>query len=83
MRRDAKATMVQHLSDEFRLTPADAELALDRTYGGVVRAATGKIANCPAKDKDPIAWVSFQKCLKQPDLIATIYPQSAKPPTKP
>ena len=44
MRRDAKATMVQHLSDEFRLTPADAELALDRTYGGVVRAATALVA---------------------------------------
>lgn len=83
VRRDAKATMVQHLSVEFGLTPADAELALDRVYGGVVRAATGQMANCPAKDRDPVAWVSFQKCLKQRDLIAAIYPQFAKPPRKP
>jgi hypothetical protein len=51
VRRDAKATMLQHLSNEFGLNPADAELALDRAYGGVVRAATGQTANCPIRTK--------------------------------
>jgi len=77
------AKMVAQLSVEFGLTQADAELALDRTYGGVVRAATGQKSNCPTRDKDPVAWLSFQKCLTQPDLIAAIYPQFARQTRKP
>ena len=82
-RSDAKAATAEHLSQKFGLSAVDAELALDRVYGGVLRAATGQTANCPAKDKDPVAWVSFHKCLKQPELIAAIYPQFAKPQRKP
>jgi len=78
-----KAAMVEHLSEAFRLSPVDAELALDRAYGGVVRAATGQAANRPNKDKDPVAWISFQRCSKQPELIAAIYPQFAQPPRRP
>jgi hypothetical protein len=36
--------MVEQLSVEFGLTQSDAELALDRTYGGGVRAGTGQKA---------------------------------------
>jgi hypothetical protein len=81
-RRDERTTIVQHLSENFGLTQADAELALDRACGGVVRAATGRADNCPAKDKDPVSWFSYQKCLAQPDLIAALYPSFVKPPRK-
>jgi hypothetical protein len=43
----------------------------------------GRAENCPKKDKDPVAWFSYQKCLNQPDLIAAGYPKLAKPPRKP
>lgn len=82
VRRDKPTVIVQQLIEKFGLTQADAELALDRACGGVVRAATGRADNCPPKDKDPVAWLSYQKCLKRPDLIAAIYPKFAKPPRK-
>ena len=77
-RGDARTTIVQHLSENFGLTQADAELAMDRACGGVVRAATRRADNCPAREKDPIAWLSYQKSLKRPDLIAALCPQLAK-----
>ena len=80
---EAPNAIVQNLTEKFGLTQADAELALDRACGGVVRAATGRADNCPAKDKDPVAWFSYQRCLNQPDLIAAIYPKFAKPPRRP
>jgi hypothetical protein len=42
----------------------------DRTLGGLVRAATGNPAHCPSKEKDPVAWSSYQRCLRDPALIA-------------
>ena len=83
IRRDAPTTIVQNLSERFGLTQADAELALDRACGGVVRAATGRAENSPAKDKDPVALFSYQACTKQPDLIAAIDPKFAKPTREP
>jgi hypothetical protein len=82
MRRDAPTMIVHQLSERFGLTQAVAELALDRACGGVVRAATGRADNCPAKDKDPVAWLTYQTCLKRPDLTAAIYPKFAKAPRK-
>ena len=55
--------VVAELSAEFGLTNEDAELSIDRVYGGVARARTGNQANCPDRNKDPIAWVSFQRTL--------------------
>ncbi|HLX84227.1 MAG TPA: hypothetical protein VKR59_10030 [Terriglobales bacterium] len=78
IRRDSAVIMIQHLKAAFGLSQSDAELALDRVCGGVVRAATGRATNCPAEDKDPLAFVSYQKCLKKPALITAIYPQFAK-----
>lgn len=75
IRRETPDNMVRHLVEEFGLTQSDAELAWDRTCGGVVRAATGHQENCPSKDKEPLAWLSFQRCLKQPELIGAIYPK--------
>jgi hypothetical protein len=79
IRRETPNNMVQHLTTEFGLSQGDAELALDRTCGGVVRAATGRRENCPSKEKDPLAWSSFHRCLKEPELTGAIYPQFARP----
>jgi hypothetical protein len=65
------------LAAEFLLSPDDAALARDRSFGGLVRAATRNPENCPARDKDPLAWESFQRGTRDPSLIARIYPQFA------
>ena len=41
------------LAAEFLLSPGDAALARDRSFGGLVRAAARIPENCPAQDKDP------------------------------
>jgi hypothetical protein len=63
------------LVTKFRLSEEDARLAWDRALGGLVRAATGNPANCPVREKDPVAWISYQRCLREPALIAAIRPQ--------
>jgi hypothetical protein len=78
IRQATPTNMVQHLTKEFGLTQGGAELALDRTCGGVVRAATRRHENCPSKEKDPMTCLSFQRCLKQPELIEAIYPHFTK-----
>jgi len=83
IRQETPSNMVRHLTMEFGLTQSDAELALDRACGGVVRAATGRQDNCPSKEKDPMAWLSFQRCLKQPALIGAIFPWFARLHEKP
>lgn len=65
------------LAAEFMLSEEDAALARDRSFGGLVRAATRNPANCPAQDKDPLAWESFQRGTRDPSLVARIYPQFA------
>ena len=65
------------LAAEFALSPDDAALARDRSFGGLVRAATRIAANCPARDKDPLAWESFHRGMRDRSLVARIYPQFA------
>jgi hypothetical protein len=65
------------LAREFALNEDDANLARDRTFGGLVRAATRNPANRPAPDKDPIAFESFQRGEADRSLIARIYPEFA------
>lgn len=60
---------------EFGLSPDDAELARDRAFGGLDRAATGNPENCPDPVKDPLAWESFHRGIQDPSLVARIYPQ--------
>jgi hypothetical protein len=60
------------------LSEDDAHLALDRALGGIVRAATRHPANAPAKDKDPIAWASYQRCMDEPNLPESARPRFAK-----
>jgi hypothetical protein len=65
------------LAAEFQLSADDAALARDRSFGGLVRAATRNPENCPVRQKDPLAWESFQRGTRDPSLIARIYPQFA------
>jgi hypothetical protein len=51
--------------ESLGLSPDDAALAWDRVQGGVVRASTGRRANCPDKSKDALAWLSFQKAFSE------------------
>ena len=63
------------LVSRFGLSEEDAVLAWDRSLGGLVRAATSNPANCPFREKDPVAWISYQRCLREPALITAIRPQ--------
>jgi len=69
--------IVKRLSKEFGLSKDDAALACDRSFGGLVRAATRNPLNCPPQDKDPVAWESFQRGSSDPSLVARIYPDLA------
>lgn len=65
------------LVEVIGLSQEDAALAWDRVHGGIVRASTGNEANCPSKDKDPLAWLSFRRAIVDHSIIATIYPKPA------
>jgi hypothetical protein len=47
------------LTRTFALSCHDADLALDRAQGGIIRALTGSISNAPDNRKDPIARRTF------------------------
>jgi hypothetical protein len=70
-------SIMNELVMRYGLSDEDAGLAWDRTLGGLTRAATGNPANCPVREKDPVAWTSYQKCSADPALIAVIRPQYA------
>lgn len=75
--REAPADEIeQALVNEFSLSNDDAQLACDRAFGGLVRAATRNTANRPAREKDPVAWESFQRGTNDPTLVTRIYPSS-------
>lgn len=76
-------TIEQLIAAEFKLSPDDAALVRDhRTFGGIVRAATGNQVNCPDRAKDPMAWQSFQLATINRSIIARIYPQFVPPKPK-
>jgi len=50
--------------EEFGLSEEDADLAIDRAQGGIVRAITCNKQNEPDKTKDPIAWHTFNEVWK-------------------
>ena len=75
----ADADIERLLSAEFLLSPDDAALARDRIFGGIVRAATRRIENCPRRETDPMAWESFQRATRDPSIVAMIYPEYAQP----
>ena len=55
----------RELVTRFSLTPDDALLALDRVPGGVIRALIANPANCPDREKDPLAHLAFQRVLAE------------------
>jgi hypothetical protein len=55
--------LIVEFREQFGLSADDAEIAVDRVCGGIVRAPTGNRANCPDRTKDPIAWMSFQRAI--------------------
>lgn len=59
----------------FELSPEEAALVRDRVLGGIVRAATGNLANRPEATKDPFACASFLRATREPGIISAIYPQ--------
>ena len=59
--RESYEAMIQICIVNFGLSSDDAELALDRVQGGIVRAITCNRANKPDKEKDPLAWYSFNE----------------------
>ncbi len=61
-KQDSTHEMVEScLIETFALSPYDAALAWDRVCAGMVRASTGRRANCPDRSKDALAWVAFQR----------------------
>lgn len=62
--------IVRRLAKEFGLSKGDAELACDRSFGGLVRAAARDPRNCPQQTKDPVAWESFRRGRSDPSLLA-------------
>src|SRR5215467_2075473 len=79
MRGDDSSKTIAALVENFSVSEEDAALALDRACGGVVRAATRNPQNCPDRQKDPIAWLSYQRCLREPSIIGAIYPEFSSP----
>jgi hypothetical protein len=77
LRRTPDDTTEQALIAEFERSIDDAVLAQDRTFNGIVRAATRDQENCPQREKDPMAWESFQRAWRDPSIVARIYPQYA------
>lgn len=53
----------------FRISPEDAELAMDRTYGGIVRAKTKNPLNRPDPETDPIAFESYERARRDETII--------------
>jgi hypothetical protein len=49
------------LVGDFNLTDEDAELAMDRIQGGVIRALTGNRKNRPDRRNEPLARISFDR----------------------
>ena len=51
--------VVSAVAGEFGMSAADAWLAFDRVKGGIIRALTTRLDNCPEREKDPLAWHAF------------------------
>lgn len=81
-RGDSPPAVLEHLASEFNLSTEDAALAIDRVCGGVVRAATGRRDSRPSKKNDPMAWISYERCVKNPELVPAIYAKFEAPKPK-
>jgi len=83
--------IVDHLCGQFGLEHSEADRAVDRTLGGIVRAAFRRPDLSPDLAADPIAWHSFQKASENPAIVDEIFggwklpdvPADKATPTKP
>jgi hypothetical protein len=66
--------LLTELQAEFLITSDDAELAVDRIYGGVLRAGTRNSANRPERIQDPLAWISYGRAVDDPSIISKLFP---------
>lgn len=73
----ADEAIESELQGAFALSPDDAALARDRVFGGIVRGATRNPENRTDPQKDPLAWISFQRAIDDPTIVARLYPQYA------
>ncbi len=61
-KQDSTREMIEScLIEAFALTPYDAALAWDSVSGGMVRASTRRLDNCPDRANDTLAWIAFQR----------------------
>lgn len=63
---DAGFQIVSKISREFGMSDEDAILAFDRVQGGIIRALSARLDNCPNCDKDPLAYYAFSRDLANP-----------------
>ena len=77
LQRESVSSIEHGLMTRFKLSEDDADLARDRTLGGIVQAATKNPENCPSQEKDPVAWTSFHRAIREPSIIGAIYPKYA------
>jgi len=61
---DSYESMIRMCVSDYGLVEDDADLAIDRVQGGIVRALTGLIDNRPDATKDPLAHCSFNEVWK-------------------
>ena len=57
-------SLIKTICNDYNLSQEDADLALERIQGGIIRALTGNPVNKPDKIKDPMAWLAFQTVWK-------------------
>jgi hypothetical protein len=74
MSDEGSEKLLDTLVNEFQLSQEDAELAIDRTLGGVVRASTGNPLNRPHWAKDPLAAISYEMSMKDRQIIKKLRP---------
>jgi hypothetical protein len=71
-RGQAPEDTLHDLHHRFGLSAEDAELAVDRVFGGIVRAITEAPENCPNSVKDPVAWESYQMARRDPSIARRV-----------
>ena len=67
----------QDLITTFGFSAESAALLRDRVFGGIVRAVFSNPANRPSSIKDPIAYSSYERAMREPSIISRIYPKYA------
>ena len=67
----------------FGFSSEESALVRDRVFGGIVRATTANKSNRPDSKKDPFAYASFNLALRNPSMIASLYPQFVQSKKRP